>query len=89
MPLQRNKWKALGEVFEARAEPVQLILQTNTTPTIDTDSAKRIERVNLRLSKYLHQLGNEPSLGLYHVSEHIKKSVPKSVKMKVQISRHF
>merc|ERR1712137_1158587 len=79
MGVQRSKWKALGETFETRPEPVQLVI-TSGQWNLDAESAKRSQQVPLRTSKYLNQIANEPSIGLYHVQTHIRKAVPKATK---------
>jgi hypothetical protein len=85
MPLQRTKWKALGEVFETRPEPINLIIPTGTNWTLDNETSKRASQLPLRFSKYVHQLANEPSLGLFHVQAHVKKSVPRCIEVKVKL----
>ena len=35
------------------------------------------------MTQYVHTLANEPTLGLYHVQEHIRRAVPKCVDIKV------
>lgn len=44
-------------------------------PVNDNNSA------NKHLSEYLHLLTNEPSIGLFHIEEHIRKAVPKLVRL--------
>ena len=39
--------------------------------------------MNKNLSEYIHLNANEPSIGLFHVQEHVKKTVPKLVETKV------
>mmetsp|Transcript_36809 Transcript_36809/g.63265 ORF Transcript_36809/g.63265 Transcript_36809/m.63265 type:complete len:140 (-) Transcript_36809:13-432(-) len=85
MPVQCNKWRSLGETFETRAESAQLLVSTGPHWNLDVDSAKKIERAHLKMSKFQHQLANEPSLGLFHVQEHIKKSIPKIVVMQKEL----
>lgn len=35
------------------------------------------------MTQYVHTLANEPTLGLFHVQEHIRRAVPKCVDIKV------
>ncbi len=42
-----------------------------------------MQSVNKNLSEYVQLLANEPSIGLFHIQEHIRKSVPKMVDLKV------
>merc|ERR1711879_947966 len=77
-----GKWKSMGEVFETRAESAQLLVSTGPHWNLDVDSVKKIDRMHLNMSKYLHRMSNEPSLGLFHVQEHIRRTVPKIVTLK-------
>ena len=83
MPVQCNKWKALGEVFETRAESAHLLVSTGPHWNLDNDSVKRLERIHGRISRCTICLANEPSVGLYHVHDHVKRTTPKLVAMKV------
>eukprot|EP01122_Echinamoeba_exundans_P006205 TRINITY_DN1703_c0_g1_i1.p2 TRINITY_DN1703_c0_g1~~TRINITY_DN1703_c0_g1_i1.p2 ORF type:complete len:204 (-),score=28.70 TRINITY_DN1703_c0_g1_i1:1655-2233(-) len=55
------------------------------TRTLDPDTIERINRANKKLSLILYHLANEPSVGLYHVNEHVSRSVPRVVNMKNQL----
>lgn len=37
-----------------------------------------------KLSEFMHVLANEPSIGLYHVSNHVTRNVPRSVELRVR-----
>ncbi|GAM23986.1 hypothetical protein SAMD00019534_071610, partial [Acytostelium subglobosum LB1] len=50
--------------------------------TLDTNTAELITKTNKKISDYVHQIANEPSVGLFHVQEHIRKAVPKNVTLK-------
>jgi len=41
------------------------------------------------LSEYIQLMANEPSIGLYHVEEHIRKTVPRFVEIKVTSLFHY
>lgn len=47
----------------------------NTNPELDT----KVKRVTERLSENLHIVANEPSLALYRIEEHVRKSLPQLV----------
>eukprot|EP01125_Pyxidicula_operculata_P011369 TRINITY_DN3728_c0_g1_i1.p1 TRINITY_DN3728_c0_g1~~TRINITY_DN3728_c0_g1_i1.p1 ORF type:complete len:281 (+),score=62.78 TRINITY_DN3728_c0_g1_i1:838-1680(+) len=49
---------------------------------IDTDTANRVIRANRKMSEYVHILANEPSIGLFHVCDHVSRNVPRSVETK-------
>jgi len=49
-------------------------LDENTTESVNTGSRK--------MSEFLYQLSNEPSIGLYHVCDHVSRNVPKTVDTK-------
>jgi len=51
------------------------------------ETLEHIARANKDISEYLHLLANEPSIGLYHVQEHIRRSVPKLVQMKTDLKQ--
>ena len=38
---------------------------------------------NKKLGEFFYLLANEPSVGLYHVQEHIRKTIPKNTEVKV------
>eukprot|EP01123_Difflugia_compressa_P006303 TRINITY_DN1848_c0_g1_i1.p1 TRINITY_DN1848_c0_g1~~TRINITY_DN1848_c0_g1_i1.p1 ORF type:complete len:236 (-),score=67.13 TRINITY_DN1848_c0_g1_i1:160-801(-) len=49
---------------------------------LDEDTTNRLLRGSRKMSEYLHTLANEPSIGLYHVCDHISRNVPKTVETK-------
>jgi len=49
---------------------------------LDEDTMNRLKNGSKKMSEYLHHLANEPSIGLYHVCDHITRNVPKSVETK-------
>jgi len=49
---------------------------------LDEDTTNRLLRGSRKMSEYLHHLANEPSIGLYHVCDHVARNVPKSVETK-------
>eukprot|EP01096_Ripella_sp_DP13-Kostka_P012021 TRINITY_DN4944_c0_g1_i1.p1 TRINITY_DN4944_c0_g1~~TRINITY_DN4944_c0_g1_i1.p1 ORF type:complete len:119 (-),score=46.98 TRINITY_DN4944_c0_g1_i1:53-409(-) len=49
----------------------------DTFRQLDTDTLRRVERSHQKGATYFHRLANEPSLGLYFVDEHARKSVKK------------
>jgi len=49
---------------------------------LDEDTTNRVIRGSKKMSEYLHHLANEPSIGLYHVCDHVSRNVPKSVETK-------
>ncbi|KYR02686.1 hypothetical protein DLAC_00145 [Tieghemostelium lacteum] len=54
--------------------------------TLDITTADTIFRTNKKISDYFHQLANEPTIGLYHVQDHIRRNVPKNVTNKREIA---
>eukprot|EP00730_Choanoeca_flexa_P003506 TRINITY_DN1142_c0_g1_i2.p1 TRINITY_DN1142_c0_g1~~TRINITY_DN1142_c0_g1_i2.p1 ORF type:complete len:132 (+),score=20.07 TRINITY_DN1142_c0_g1_i2:48-443(+) len=52
----------------------------------DRETTSRASQVTLGLSTNLHLFANEPSLALYRLEEHVRKSVPKLVKVKHQVA---
>ncbi|EFA83266.1 hypothetical protein PPL_04056 [Heterostelium album PN500] len=53
--------------------------------TLDANTADSIFKANKKISDYVHQIANEPSVGMYHVQEHIRKTIPKNVAIKKEI----
>lgn len=43
--------------------------------------------VNQLSSEFIAQLANEPSIGLYHIQEHVHRAHPKMVSVKVMLFR--
>jgi hypothetical protein len=43
---------------------------------------QKILYINKNISEYLYLLANEPSIGLYHVTEHVKRTIPKLIEIK-------
>eukprot|EP00040_Diaphanoeca_grandis_P030310 m.178993 g.178993 ORF g.178993 m.178993 type:complete len:320 (+) comp31954_c3_seq2:294-1253(+) len=48
----------------------------------DKDTLNRIRKVTAGLSSTLHELANEPSLGLFRMQEHVRRTVPELVETK-------
>eukprot|EP01130_Rhizamoeba_saxonica_P016555 TRINITY_DN7670_c0_g1_i1.p1 TRINITY_DN7670_c0_g1~~TRINITY_DN7670_c0_g1_i1.p1 ORF type:complete len:268 (-),score=64.50 TRINITY_DN7670_c0_g1_i1:184-987(-) len=42
---------------------------------LDRDTAERVVRGYKEVSEYLHRLANEPSVGLHHVTDHVRRNV--------------
>jgi hypothetical protein len=59
-----------------------------STKTIDTDTIGRLNKANQRMSQFLYNLANEPSVGLYHVNDHIRRTVPRLVTSRQEIHHH-
>jgi hypothetical protein len=53
---------------------------------VDQATTRKADVVYKKMSSYLHTVANEPTVGLYHIQEHIRRSVPKFVDMKVRPS---
>ncbi len=53
------------------------------TRFLDTDTQQNAQLLCDDFSAYLHRFSNEPSVGLYRVSEHIRKTVPSVQSKKV------
>ena len=51
------------------------VFSENTNPELDL----KVKRVTERLSENLHIVANEPSLALYRIQEHVRKSLPQLV----------
>lgn len=51
--------------------------------TIDVETYGRVERASNHIAELLHELCNEPSLGLYFVQDNIRASVPRYVDIRV------
>eukprot|EP01121_Diplochlamys_sp_Union-15-3_P004651 TRINITY_DN14840_c0_g1_i1.p1 TRINITY_DN14840_c0_g1~~TRINITY_DN14840_c0_g1_i1.p1 ORF type:complete len:236 (-),score=48.60 TRINITY_DN14840_c0_g1_i1:95-802(-) len=60
---------------------------TKVVNSLDSDTTERIVRANKKMCEYLHNLANEPSIGLYHICDHIKRSVPKLVTLKKSLRK--
>jgi BLOC-1 related complex subunit 8 len=45
--------------------------------------------VTKKFTEYLHVLSNEPSVGLFHIQEHIKKTIPRSVEIKREMKKKY
>ncbi|EGG16011.1 hypothetical protein DFA_09683 [Cavenderia fasciculata] len=64
---------------QQQQQPQQVLL------TLDANTAESILKSNKKISDYIHHLANEPSVGMYHVQEHIRKAVPKNVTLKKEV----
>eukprot|EP01112_Ceratiomyxa_fruticulosa_P014146 TRINITY_DN4030_c0_g1_i1.p1 TRINITY_DN4030_c0_g1~~TRINITY_DN4030_c0_g1_i1.p1 ORF type:complete len:320 (+),score=95.47 TRINITY_DN4030_c0_g1_i1:748-1707(+) len=61
---------------------------TRQTPlALDTDTAERVVKTTKKTSSFFHLLANEPSLGLFHVQEHIRKNAPKLGEVKKEMRK--
>mmetsp|Transcript_9650 Transcript_9650/g.10686 ORF Transcript_9650/g.10686 Transcript_9650/m.10686 type:complete len:237 (+) Transcript_9650:24-734(+) len=54
---------------------------------LDNDTTDRVMRANKKMCECLHNLANEPSIGLYHITDHIRRNVPKLVTMKQHMKK--
>lgn len=52
---------------------------------LDAETQRSTEEAFEGLTDYLHRLANEPSIGLYHCANHIKKAVPVLSDMQVTL----
>ncbi|KAL9653274.1 hypothetical protein ABK040_010981 [Willaertia magna] len=59
-----------------------IFLSDSKNRYISTETKESAKDLTLQFSSYLHHFANEPSIGLYRVSEHVKKKVPKIVEEK-------
>jgi len=86
-------YEELGKQTAENLNKVEQILQTHIQEKetseqarlvhhLDTDTTHRLLRGNRKMSEFLHHLANEPSIGLYHVSDHVRRTVPKTVDLK-------
>ena len=59
------------------------------SPTVDTK--RKADQVCRTTSECLHVLSNEPSLGLFYVQEHLRRSISELAQVKVSHRRgsHF
>jgi len=58
-----------------------------TPLALDTDTAERVIKTTKKTSSFFHLLANEPSLGLFHVQEHIRKNAPKLGDIKKEMGK--
>jgi len=49
---------------------------------LDAETAEKVRKANRGLSEYIQLIANEPSIGLFHVQEHIHRTIPKLVEIK-------
>jgi len=87
-PLSQD-FGALRRETANKLENEDLQSQTQSKPNkprvvhhLDEDTTNRVIRGSKKMSEYLHHLANEPSIGLYHVCDHVSRTVPKSVETK-------
>jgi len=57
--------------------------------TISAHTAQKISKVSKTLSEYLHYLANEPSIGLYQVQEHIRRTIPRNSELKSELKKRY
>ncbi|XP_072038555.1 BLOC-1-related complex subunit 8 homolog isoform X2 [Amphiura filiformis] len=55
--------------------------------TIDTEVEYRVKKVTEKFSECLHIVANEPSLALFRLQEHVRKSLPKLAQSKVDLTQ--
>eukprot|EP01126_Amoeba_proteus_P047701 TRINITY_DN5465_c0_g1_i12.p1 TRINITY_DN5465_c0_g1~~TRINITY_DN5465_c0_g1_i12.p1 ORF type:complete len:321 (-),score=61.35 TRINITY_DN5465_c0_g1_i12:142-1104(-) len=58
---------------------------TRVVHHLDHETASKVTDASAKMSELLHIMANEPSVGLYHVSNHVIKSVPRCVETKNQL----
>nr|ACO11591.1 UPF0402 protein CG32590 [Caligus rogercresseyi] len=51
----------------------------------DSELESRVKRLGERASENLHICANEPSLALYRLSEHVKKTLPPTVRSRKKV----
>eukprot|EP01124_Arcella_intermedia_P033282 TRINITY_DN7933_c0_g1_i1.p1 TRINITY_DN7933_c0_g1~~TRINITY_DN7933_c0_g1_i1.p1 ORF type:complete len:208 (-),score=59.09 TRINITY_DN7933_c0_g1_i1:77-664(-) len=84
--LNRTDYEAIRreaeEKLEAERPPLLKSPPLKVVHHLDEDTKTRALRGSRKMSEYLHHLANEPSIGLYHVCDHIIRNVPRSVETK-------
>jgi len=50
-------------------------------------ASDQIQKANRKFSEYFHYLANEPSIGLYHVQEHVRKTIPRNSELKKDLKK--
>ncbi|EGC28781.1 hypothetical protein DICPUDRAFT_159733 [Dictyostelium purpureum] len=53
--------------------------------TLDMTTAKLMYQTNQEMSSYIQQIANEPTIGLFHVQDHIRRNIPKNINLKNNI----
>ncbi|KAN0021918.1 hypothetical protein ACTFIU_004063 [Dictyostelium citrinum] len=53
--------------------------------TLDASTAKLMYQTSQEMSSYIQQIANEPTIGLFHVQDHIRRNIPKNVELKKNI----
>ena len=101
---ERDNFSELLETsVERRGEKYKRSDRTPSKKTLDEDTATSIGKgmyytrrcewltlvANIKLSQFLYHMANEPSIGLFHVNEHAKRSIPKIVSIKVDRTPHL
>lgn len=81
----REASQKLSQIEKSNAAQTQTARIPKVIHHLDTNTTIRVSRASNKLSEFLHHLANEPSIGLFHVSEHITRSVPKNIEMKKQL----
>eukprot|EP00026_Physarum_polycephalum_P015860 Phypoly_transcript_16650.p1 GENE.Phypoly_transcript_16650~~Phypoly_transcript_16650.p1 ORF type:complete len:241 (+),score=35.44 Phypoly_transcript_16650:128-850(+) len=56
---------------------------------LDRSIVEGVNKANKKLGEFFYLLANEPSVGLYHVQEHIRKTIPKNTEMKREIRKKY
>jgi len=54
---------------------------------LDKSTQTYIEKANKKISSYIRNIANEPSLGLFFVQNHVKLSIPRFVEMKKEVKK--
>lgn len=52
---------------------------------LDYETKEKVRKVAKSTSDYLTRVANEPSVGLYHVQDHIRRSIPKFVDIQREV----
>mmetsp|Transcript_28225 Transcript_28225/g.39867 ORF Transcript_28225/g.39867 Transcript_28225/m.39867 type:complete len:215 (-) Transcript_28225:2316-2960(-) len=55
---------------------------------IEVETAEKLAKANKSSTEFLYLLANEPSIGLYHVQEHVRKSVNKFSETKAEMKKN-
>jgi hypothetical protein len=56
---------------------------------LDKSILESVTKANKKLGEFFYVLANEPSVGLYHVQEHIRKTIPKNTEIKREIRKKY
>lgn len=55
----------------------------------DPDLDQKVKKATEKISENLHIVANEPSLALYRLQEHIRKSMPQLVEKRLEVNRMY